>query len=224
MTPREKALNTILSLRTLAEHPNTPPHEAEAARGRIKVLKAKHNITSGEEPKAKPRKPQPPSNDEWIKWMADVADMQRRNAQAKAARAEQAEKRRKAQEDWERKHANSDPMGRPRTKAEEDEAKRDPLGFAAKQDRRTQDQKQADINKSWGSANRPNHATRCPNPETYFDRGGNKRPRNQHVINCDRCDARLNPGEGTIFQVAGRWVGRCCETKPGPRAKRTRER
>lgn len=221
MTPRDKALNTILSLRRLAEHANTPPHEAEAARGRIKALQIKHGITTAsEQAKAKPK--HDPNVDEWIKWAQDVAAQTARAdhaARVKAARDGEAIRKRKAQEEWERKHANSDAMGRPRTEAEQKEAQRDPLSWAAKQDKRTHNQKQADLNAAMG---KQGTQPKCAKPETFFDQGGIARKRNTFIMTCDRCDTRLYPGDGTIMNLGGKWFGRCCESKPGPRAKKQR--
>ncbi len=192
-----------------------------------------------------------------------IRKYQQANAKEEAARRmyeaqRRAEAERKARQEAQRRYEqrmqDRDAYGRPLTDAEKEEAKLDPLGFAAKRDKRTAQEKHADMNHAWGQQERaareaadafkntaeqarkmaedlrrqakpkPPPEPRCPKPETFYDQGGEPRKRNQHVINCDRCDRRLQPGEGTVFQVAGKWIGRCCETVPGPRKRNPRHR
>jgi hypothetical protein len=128
-------------LQRLVDHPNTPHHEAEAARGRIKALREKYD-------KQTPPPPKRPVYSTNI--LNDLMDEMDRAAKAK----------------------------------------------------------------------RTGTNGRCKKPESFFNGGGHPRLRNQYPIDCDTCGVRLAPGEGTIIQVAGYTVGRCCEMKPGPRAKR----
>jgi hypothetical protein len=249
VTPRDKALDKILSLRRLAEHANTPPHEAESARGRIKVLRDKYGISDSE---TKPKPPPPPNGmtaEEMRRWWFNFtqssptpSDVRRDQARRNAADRLRRE-RQQAQERWNAKMRDKDDLGRPRTAEDKRKAQEDPLGWAASQDKRTHAQKQEDLNNARGAQDRENfrkayedvtkgardaadrkygrvHIERCKKPETYFDPGGNPRPRNKHVIQCDRCSVKLQPGDGTIFEVGGRWFGRCCEMVPGPRKKR----
>lgn len=53
----EAARKTIGYLETLANHPNTPKHEAAAARGRIAILKEKYAPSEPAKPSYKPAKP-----------------------------------------------------------------------------------------------------------------------------------------------------------------------
>jgi hypothetical protein len=153
-SPKDKAVETIRKLTTLADHPNTSKEEADAARGRIAALREKHNI------------PEPVSD-----WGRRVTDQ---------ARADELK----------RKH---------------DEMRR----FWEAKQRAERERKQA-------AAQEP----RCSKPETFFDSGGIPRKRNQHVIQCERCGRRLQPGEGSVIKVGNSWHGWCTETKPGPRKKR----
>lgn len=253
-SPRDKALNTILSLKRLAEHPNTPPAEAENAREKIKRLQDTHGIKPAETaaPKPPPRRP-PPRQNPWQQEYPSQEDVLRhfqeamrkaREEERRRAEASEAERRRKAQQDWIRKHYHSDDNGQPLTEEEKRRAREDPLGWASRQDKRSAQQKQDDLNGSWGEQARAareaadamrkmrdaaakakaNAEPRCANPETYYDPGGEPRKRNQHIIGCDRCGRRLQPGEGMIMQVGGQWVGRCCEMVPGPRKRNPRHR
>lgn len=208
---REKAIDKIYSLTKLAEHPNTPAHEADAARNRIKALQDKYGITE-------PSRPGPKATPKNDRWTGADREAQRRKAQEDAARIR--ERRAQAQRDWEAKMRNRDQYGRPLTEEERREAQRDPFSWAQRQDGRSHQQRAEDMKRAWGQQNRTPQEPRCEKPETYFDAGGRPRPRNQHVINCDRCNRRLNPGEGTLFKVGSNWVGRCCEMTPGPRKRR----
>lgn len=239
---REKAIDKIYSLRKLAEHPNTPVHEAEAARAAIKRLRDKHDIP--ERAKATtstgPRNPnwRPPTNpfDEYIRntkyteqAMRDFAERLRREAE-EHARAEQAQRaaqnardadrtrreREEAQRRYQARHVNHDQYGRPK----------DPFDEALRRDGRTQAQKQADLNNAWGKQaeqrrrERQAGFRRCERPESFFDPGGEPRPRNTKPMQCDKCSWTLGVGEGMVWSIGGREFARCCETKPGPRAKR----
>lgn len=159
---------------------------------------------------------------------------------AERAKAYEAERRRRAeaQARYEQRVRYQDHLGRERLTEEEREwARRDPLGFAASRDKRSHHEKVRDMNEAWGrSAKAANEAadafsrmgqrakeakqTKCPKPESFFDAGGNPRKRNVRPVQCDRCSTMLAPGEGMVYEVAGRWFGRCCEQKPGPRRKR----
>lgn len=171
---RERALALLVSLRKLAEHPNTPPHEAEAARGRIAALRKKHQIT---EP---PPKPGTGSTPPWwtttnnpYTWNAtntsnsdaerrararrmaedDVRRQRERKEAAAKAATEEARRvgREKAQREYEARMRDKDANGQPLSDAEKREAQRDPLGWAARQDKRTHAQKQEDLNRSHGA-------------------------------------------------------------------------
>ncbi len=156
-----------------------------------------------------------PTND---RWTGADREAQRRKAREDAARIR--ERRAQMQREWEAKMRDKDAYGRPLSEEERREAQRDPFSWAQRQDGRSYQQRAEDMKRAWGQQNRPPQEPRCDKPETYFDSGGRPRPRNQHVINCDRCGRRLNPGEGTLFKVMDRWVGRCCEMTPGPRKRR----
>lgn len=209
---RERALNQIVSLKALSEDQSTTEAERQSARDAIDRLRAKYDI---------PVPVAGMSGADFLKKMAQ--DFQRgerqRQRQEAAKRAAEAE-------------AAAWAWAGPMTAEDLAWARRDPLGFASSRDKRTHDQKQRDMNASWGQrdqwhqareekANEP-HKKRCLKPETFYDQGGVARKRNQHDIVCDRCGCTLAPREGCIFQVLGQWVGRCCEMVPGPRNRRRR--
>lgn len=211
---RDKALGKIASLKRLAEHPNTPPAESEAARGRIKALQDKHGISATQ---TKPKEP--------LTGLGDVFQREyeaSRRAGEAARKAEQDRQaaRAKAQEAYRQRMAGRDHYGRPIPNID------DLMDEAVKNDGRTAQDRNRDINDSWGSRDRygpmPSRPSpsRCKKPESFFDSGGNPRKRNQYVMECSQCGCRLQPGEGSIAQVAGKWVAWCCESRPGPRKKR----
>jgi hypothetical protein len=229
---REKAIDKIYSLRQLAEHPNTPPHEAEAARLAIKRLQAKHDIKEPARVK-EPRNPnwRPPTNphsdmDEQARRaaasMRDFVEAMRRAERRKAQATQDAERTRRereaAQARFRERHANHDQYGRPKSN--------DPFDEALRRDGRTQAQKQADLNNAWGKQaeqrrrERQAGFKRCERPESFFDAGGEPRKRNAKPMQCDKCSWTLGVGEGMVWEIGGRQFARCCEARPGPRAKR----
>lgn len=269
-TARDKAIEKIHSLRKLVEHPNTGDGERAAAQAAIERLQAKHDIKPAQERKEPPRStgPRNPNfrpgqqrgqyrHTDWFQQQHEEAEAKRRanyernmaNARRRAEErvreqraAEDAKRRAEAQKRYQERMANRDRFGRPLTAEEQEWARRDPLGFAAAQDKRSHQEKVRDMNEAWGRTNdamrdfirtqqgprkaqehpkaKPPPLKRCERPETFFDAGGNPRKRNEHQIQCDRCSVMLKPGEGMVFRVGDRWFGRCCEAKPGPRRKR----
>lgn len=281
---RSKALRTILSLQTLADHPNTPPHEAEAARGRIKALREKHGIA--ETPPKPPPRSNPPRQDrtggfnstsssswshnyrmffdddvftpkdeteaekqarkikqqerEYAAWKAMNDEMVRRQRQTEAdrkvqaerdeknrqAREREAKRREEAQKRWQERQANNDAMGRPLTEEDREEARRDPLAWAAKQDKRSAAEKNADMqyqySHGWEYGKEPpkRRGQRCAKPESFFDPGGEPRKRNNSPMTCAKCEQPLTVGAGALFKVGSKWQAVCCETVPGPRKKK----
>ena len=279
---RSKALRTILSLQTLADHPNTPPHEAEAARGRIKALREKHGIEDTP-PKPPPRSnPRPPQDRtggfnstsrqrhasweggwfsadeteaerqarkirdqerEYQAWKAMndamVREEQRKKANAEADRKYQAQRdreraearererkrREEAQRKWQERHRHTDSMGRPMTPEDLEEARRDPLGWAAKQDKRSASEKNDDMQyqytHGWERKDPPKRSgPKCSKPETFYDPGGEPRKRNDYPMDCYKCGSQLLKGQGALFKVGTQWHAVCCETVPGPRKKK----
>jgi Protein of unknown function (DUF2786) len=211
---REKAISKVHSLDQLANHPNTPPHEAESARAMAKKLREKYNIPE-------PRKEAPRANP----WDAQRFEDEMRRAQewreraARVRRDQEAERiRREQREAWQR--AKDEAL-----KAEEALRKTkeaftptgDPLEDAIRRDGRTAQQKNADMQDRLRGKTPPE--PRCTNPESFFTSGGEPRMRNQYVMACEKCHGRLQPGEGAIMKVGGVWKAWCCEMKPGPRRK-----
>lgn len=199
---RERALNQIVSLTALSEDMSTTEGERQAAKDTIAKLRAKYGI------------PEPSSGRFGANFLIDIAE-----------RAEKARRQREAA-DQARRDAEIRAWGAPLTDEERAEARRDPFSFAQKRDGRTHAEKQRDMNGSWGKGQRGQPGESggpwCATPETFYDRGGQPRKRNQHKIDCDRCGRTLAPREGCVFQVNGKWIGRCCETRPGPRNRRRR--
>ena len=191
---REKAISKVYSLDQLANHPNTPHHEAESARAMATKLRTKYGIG------------QPRDNT-----LRDILLKQRQEHEA-AARAYEmakraamdAEAKRKAQrEAWQREKDRQYP---PTTG--------DPFEDAIRRDGRTAQEKNRDMQ------DRFRRGTGCSDPESFFDSGGMPRPRNQSAMACEKCGRRLFPGEGAILKVGAQWKAWCCEMKPGPRRKR----
>jgi hypothetical protein len=121
---REKALHTIAKLKRLAEHPNTPPAEAEVARNRIVALQEKHGITANEPP--------PQKNVFFTRLIKEDA----------RRRAEERERREAAQRRYEEWRKDRDDYGR----------QKDPFEEALRRDGRTHEEKVRDMNQSWGQA------------------------------------------------------------------------
>lgn len=281
---RSKALRTILSLQTLADHPNTPPHEAEAARGRIKALREKHGIA--ETPPKPPPRSNPPRDRtggfnstsrqrqaeynfnfwftgdnpfnpneteaekqarkikqqerEYAAWKVMNDEMLRKQRQTEADRKVQAERdeknrqarerdakrREEAQKRWQERQANNDAMGRPLTDEDREEARRDPLAWAAKQDKRSAAEKNADMqyqySHGWERGQEPpkRRGPKCAKPESFFDAGGIPRKRNDYPMECAKCGNQLLKGQGALFQTSSKWQAVCCEPVPGPRKKK----
>lgn len=139
-----------------------------------------------------------------------------RNAARAKAAEEQRQRRAEAQRQWEAKMAGRDAMGRPITEADREEARRDPLGWAMKQDGRTMGERNDDMQKT----RRGQPLPKCRKPETFFDPGGEPRKRNDFPMDCVKCGSHLLKSEGAIFKVGGKWFARCCEKVPGPRKKK----
>lgn len=201
---RERALNQIVTLEVLADDVRAPDGERQAARDTMAKLRKKYDI------------PEQQSGQFGAKFLIDMAERfekanrekARREAAAKAARAEETRI-------W----------GAPLTDAEREQARRDPLGFAASRDKRTHAQKQQDMNSSWGQPHQPRQQRpktrphtppwRCATPYTFFDPGGEPRQRNAHRCKCQKCGITMEAGEGCVT-VIGAY---CCEMVPGPRTK-----
>lgn len=227
MTPRDKAMDTIVKLQRVADHPNTGKPEAEAARNRIAALRAKHDIAT---PKAKQ-----PVQDQFKK----VADEAARSAAAAKVMADAMRRvtdqarRDEAARKYRAKMADKDAYGQPKPK------------FDPWADPRTPQERQRDIDNSWGGGRNarkaedeaafkyaeerrareqpyvPPQPERCTVKESFYDRGGEPRKRNTFPIVCEKCGAKVGTGEATIVVVGGHTKAWCCETKPGPRKKKS---
>jgi hypothetical protein len=146
------------------------------------------------------------------------ADRKKWEAEREARRKrEQAERKRRAeaQKRWQERNRNRDARGVPLTDAEMEEARRDPLAWALKQDGRTAQQK----NDEMQNRHKP-HPLRCEPKATFYDQGGEPRPRNSHATDCYSCGTHLRAGEGAMVQTRGEWQTVCCEAIPGPRKKK----
>lgn len=166
---------------------------------------------------------------DWVK-MND-ANLKRQAAQKKAdeeakakrdaANEERWAKERKAREEaqarWQRKMASKNADGMPLTEEEMEEARRDPLGWATKQDGRTAAQKNADAQSQYTHTYR---TRKCEKPETFYDQGGIPRKRNDFPMDCFKCGHTLLKGDGALFKLGSKWEGVCCEKVPGPRKKK----
>ena len=207
-----KTREKIAKLRRLADHPNTPPHEAEAARGRIRALEGT--------PASRPTPTR--TAEEMRKLARDVS---------RAARAGQTPYR---------PPADHNPFGRgvrdmfdeairadPRTTAQRNQDIRDrvwaretPSEAKARDDaerRREYDQAVRE------QAERDRQAARCKTPETFFTPGGIPRPRNTYRATCQKCGSTLERGEGAYMVVGGQSLVFCCEKVPGPRRRKRRD-
>lgn len=200
---RERALNQIVTLKLLAVDPRATEGEREAARLTMAKLRKKYDI------------PEQAAGDHGAKFLIDMAERYERANREKA--------RRKAAEDA-RLAEETRIWGWPLSDAEREQARRDPLGFAASRDKRTHAEKQRDMNSSWGQPRpqpqQPRQRPRakpwkCAEPKTFFDPGGEPRARNAHRIKCQKCGITLEPGEGCVT-VIGAY---CCEMVPGPRKR-----
>lgn len=209
---REKAIQKVYSLDQLANHPNTPPAEAESARSMAAKLRAKYGI-------AEPRKTAPTANrfkqeypsaeDIEREWRDMVARERQRQAERKARLAEEEARRKAQREAWQKAKERQYP---PTTG--------DPLEDAIRRDGRTPQEKNRDMqDRLRGKKPTPPPEPRCTEPESFFTPGGEPRQRNQHVIACEKCGRRLQPGEGAILKVGGVWKAWCAEMTPGPRRK-----
>jgi len=145
------------------------------------------------------------------------ADRKARVAEEKRRKAEQAKRRAEAQERWRAKHADNDHMGRPLTREEQEEARRDPLGWASKRDGRTAREKNDEMQ---DTLQHKAHPMVCDPKATFFDQGGEPRKRNDYPGNCYSCGSLLRKGEGALFKANGKWEMVCCESVPGPRRKK----
>lgn len=218
MTPRDKALHTIVKLRALADDTRAPDGERENARSRIKALQERHDIKPSEKPKPTATTPPPSSRNhyDWFMDMVNQQDIARRRAEAERQRREHI------------KH--QDARGQPIT---------DPWA-----DTRTHAQRQADLNASFGAndawyretfrqapsdaAWRASHKTqRCDPKLSFFDGGGIPRRRNTTGVTCAQCGVWLNVGDGAEFPVVVdnlvTLAYGCCDKVPGPRKKKSDE-
>lgn len=169
---RDRALGLIRTMQDIIDRPTTPEGEREAARSRVKALREKHNIT--EPVKYAQPTSRRPNNQDWSRHWYNHADSEadrrakakrmaeedvlrqrankaRREREATEA-ARQTARRKVADEAFKAKMRDKDDMGRPLTDDEKREAQRDPLGWAAKRDQRTTNQRNEDINSTWGKA------------------------------------------------------------------------
>jgi hypothetical protein len=157
----------------------------------------------------------------WVKMNAENLKKQ----EAEKKKEEEAEERRKAtrkarvdaQERWKRKMASKNADGVPLTEEEMEEARRDPLGWASKQDARTQAQKNADMQSQYTHTYK---TRKCEKPESFYDQGGMPRKRNDYPMDCFKCGTTLLKGDGALFKLGSKWEGVCCEKVPGPRKKK----
>ena len=147
----------------------------------------------------------------------DAEDKAKRKAENEKRWEQERKAREEAQARWQRKMASKNADGMPLTEEEMEEARRDPLGWATKQDGRTAAQKNADAQSQYTHT----YKTRqCERPETFYDAGGEKRKRNDYPMDCFKCGHHLSKGDGALFKLAGQWVAVCCERVPGPRKKK----
>ena len=257
----DKALRTIASLKKVVEHPNTGDGERAAAQGRIDALKAKWNIADTPPPRAKPSPPRDRTSstagggfsaDDLNEWLRNFQRGPREETEAqKQARRIQNEKRKyerwqrandamlrrqAAQKAWEEKNRQRDADGVPLTDEEREEARRDPLGWAARRDGRSDAEKNADMQNQYSHAyerftntgewptkegsSRSERTNRCSKPLPYFTSGGEPRKRNEYPTYCQNCGTQFAKGEGAIFLQGGKWVAQCVEKVPGPRKKK----
>lgn len=217
---RERALSLLVSLRRLAADERAPKGERDAALARIVHLQEKYNIAAPPQTN--------PAHEEAERRKAEreakIRAERKREAAYRAAQAE-AQRKAEAQKRWEQRMADKDDLGRPLTAEERRQAQADPLGFAAKRDKRTQAEKQADLNGAMGRQNgrpraRANPARNlCARPLSFYNEGGIARVRNTSVMKCTECGEWLNPGEGATFMDGTVMKARCCERTPGPRRK-----
>lgn len=172
---KTRAIGLIKTMQDMIDRPSTTEGERAAAKTRIEVLRKKHGLVETAKPTTTTGKhtvfyPNV-DYDEWIR----VSDMARRQAAAagtKKAAADRAAaaaasaaahtrvaqdeaRKRIAQERWEQKMRDRDDRGQPLTEAEKAEARLDPLGWAAKQDKRTASERNADIKYRWSNASFP---------------------------------------------------------------------
>lgn len=148
---------------------------------------------------------------------ANEEDKKKREEEARKRQAEARKAREDAQARWQRKMASKNADGMPLTEEEMEEARRDPLGWAMKQDGRTAAQKNADAQSQYTHS----YKTRqCERPETFYDQGGEKRKRNDYPMDCFKCGHPLLKGDGALFKLGSKWEAVCCETVPGPRKKK----
>jgi hypothetical protein len=171
---------------------------------------------------------------------AMVREQQRQRANEEAQRKHQAardreraereardrQRREEAQRKWQERHRYTDSMGRPMTPEDLEEARRDPLGWAAKQDKRSAKDKNDDMqyqySHGWEYGKEPpkRRGPKCPKPESFFDPGGEPRKRNDYPMDCYKCGSQLLKGQGALFKAGTQWNAVCCETVPGPRKKK----
>lgn len=133
------------------------------------------------------------------------------------ARARERAERAAAQKRWRAKHADNDHMGRPLTKEEQEEARRDPLGWAMAKEKRTAEERNRQMQ---DTLRHKQHPLRCEPKATFYDQGGEPRKRNDYPTNCFSCGTHLRVGEGALFKAHGKWEAVCCDPIPGPRKKK----
>lgn len=218
---RDAALLKVLALRNLYEHPNTNEHEAASARAMAAKLRKKFDIPESEQPKPK-QSPyttvNPTAWDDLVRRTREAAanSRAREAAEAETMRARRA----KAQQDWFDRMRYRDAMGQHLSGEDLREAQRDPLGWAAKQDKRTAQEKQRDMQDSFGQPHAQPHKRRACTPKLpFYDIGGEPRRRNTEFASCVECGRALIRGEGAEYAHGYA----CCDTVPGPRSKKRRE-
>lgn len=152
-------------------------------------------------------------------WKKANDAMVKKMAADSAREAKQRAEREAAQKRWEERNRTRDAKGRPMTAAEREEAMRDPLGWAAKQDGRTDAQKNADMqfqySHGWYKPGQP--VDKCESPLSFYDQGGEPRKRNSEPTVCAECGVSLG-----AYEAAANDHGQfqCAEMVPGPRKKK----
>lgn len=244
---RNKALRTIRSLQALVDHPNTGDGERQAAMGRIKALKEKWKITDPPPRRTPPprgrsftddemweylrknfakERQRPSDTDEtaariqrererYENWKRMNDAMNKKMAEEKAREVRERQRREEAQRRWEQRNKARDARGVPLTDDERREAMADPLGWAAKRDGRTAEQKNADLQYQY--THQWQRDVRCTEPLTFYDSGGEMRPRNSEPTVCAACGSKLGSTEGAANDQ-GQF--QCAEMTPGPRKKK----
>lgn len=162
---RDRALGLILTMQDIIDRPSTPEGERAAAKSRVKALREKHNITEPVKP-AEPKTKYSYTPPKYYNTQSQEADRQarakraaedakrdrERRARAATEAARQTARRKVANDEYQAKMRDKNANGYPLSDEEKREAQRDPLGWAAKRDKRTTNQRNEDINSTWGKA------------------------------------------------------------------------